>query len=608
MWDLEISNIAGIRNGEPTVEPGINAVQASNWQGKTSLVTALRTVLGGSVTSATLTDGTAEGHVRLQTQDQEYERALRRTGETVVADGYPYLTDERERAAAELFAFLDERNRIRRVVREGDDLTPHLVEPLEQEDIEGQIAQLKAERETVESELDRAQQAAEKLPTKTDAINKLESELEELRAEVDTLDGDTGEGGDQTELRSELTQARREREQTSQRVNRLEGKIESLEAQISEKESELEELTVSADPDLPETLAEKERALRDIDQEIETLEALYNATKQVLDQGHLDVVSDVERRIDSDYLTCWVCGSDTTRDDIEQQMDGLSDAISDRRAQRSELQSTVSELQDKQRETEQQRRRKQSLEDGLSELRTNLVDSREELSQAENELAECSERVETLEARVQETDDRRKSLDQEIARTETKLERHREEREQLESQAQQREQLQERLDSLSDEIETLRSRHERVIRTARNAFTEALEDVVDKFNPSFERARLKQHVDPDSGRTEQLELLIARDGREISVDALSEGEVELIGLIAALAGHEAFDVAEQVPCILLDDLGGLASEHIHTLVDYLSARTEYLVTTAYPEAGEFDGHVLSPEDWDTVSDEKAPTA
>ncbi|MDS0281931.1 archaea-specific SMC-related protein [Haloarcula onubensis] len=602
MWELEVSNIAGIRDGEPTVEPGINAVQASNWQGKTSLVTALRTVLGGSVTSSTLTDGVDAGHVRLRTPDEEYERRLRRTGGTVTADGRPYLTDEREQAVAELFAFLDERNRVRTAVREGEDLTPHLVEPLEREDIEGQIARLKAERETVEAELERAQQAAEKLPAKTDTINSLESELAELEAEADDLEGTADESGAQAELRTELTQARREREQASQRVNRLEGKTESLESQIADKERELDALTVSTAPDLPETLAEKQSALRELDGEIETLEALYNATKQVLDQGHLDVVADVERRIDSDHLTCWVCGSDTTRDDIEEQMDGLSDAISDRRERRSELQSTVSELEDRQREIEQQRRRKQSLEDGLDELRTNLADSRDELSDARDELASSSERVETLEARVQETDDRRQSLDQEIARTETKLERHREDRDQLETQAQQREQLQERLDSLSGEIEDLRSRRERVIRTARTAFDEALEDVVDRFNPSFESARLRHHVDPDSGRTEQLELLIARDGREISVDALSEGEVELIGLIAALAGHEAFDVAEQVPCIILDDLGGLASEHIHTLVHYLSARTEYLVTTAYPEAGEFDGHVLSPDDWDVVSD------
>ena len=602
MWRLEISNIAGIRNGEPTINPGINAVQASNWQGKTSLVTAIRTVLGGSVTSATLTDGADEGHVRLQAPDQVYERRLQRTGETVTADGQPYLTTEQQQVAAELFAFLDEHNRIRTAVREGEDLTPHLIEPLEREDIEGQIRRLKSDRESVESDLNRAQQAAEELPAKTEAVRKLETKLADLEAEISDLEGDTTGSGEQAELRAELTQARRQREQASQRVNRLEGKIESLKSQIQDKESELEALTVSTAPNLSEKLDNKRSTLRKVDQEIETLEALYNATKKVLDGDHLDLVADVDRRIDTDHLSCWICGSDTTRDDIEVRMDGLSDAISDRRDRRSELQSTVSDLQDTQRQTEQTRRRKQSLETSLDTLRTNLMDSQEELSDAKAELADHTDRLETLESHVQESDDRRKSLEQEIARTETKLERQREQRTQLESRAQQREQLQERFDSLSEEIEALRSRREQVISTARTAFDEALEDVVARFNPSFERARLKNHVDPASGQTEQLELVIARDGREISVDALSEGEVELIGLIAILAGHEAFGVADQVPCILLDDLGGLASEHIHTLVNYLEARTDYLVTTAYPEAGEFDGHVLSPDDWDVVSD------
>jgi chromosome segregation ATPase len=602
MWELEVSNIGGIRHGKPTVKPGINAVQASNWQGKTSLVTALRTVLGASVTPATLTDGADAGYVRLQTPEKAYERRLQRTGETVTADGKPYLTTEQQQVAAELFAFLDEHNRIRTAVREGEDLTPHLIEPLEREDIDGQIRRLKSERETVESDRDRAQKAAEQLPAKTAAINRLETELAELEAEIEDLEGDTAESGEQAELRDELTAARREREQVSQRVNRLERKIESLESQIEDKESELTAMTVSETPNLSEKLADKRAAFRETDREIETLESLYNATNNVLDGGHLDLVADVDRRIEGDHLSCWVCGSDTTREAIEARMEGLSDVISERREQRSKLQSTVSDLEADQRETEQQRRRKQSLEEGLDTLQTNLADSREELTAAKKEFDEHTERIEGLERQVQETDDRRKSLEQEIARTEAKLESRRADQTELESRAQQREQLQERYESLSEEIEELRSRREQVIRTARTAFDEALEDVVEKFDPSFERARLKNHVDPDSGRTEQLELIIARDGREITVDALSEGEVELIGLIAALAGHEAFDVADQVPCILLDDLGGLAGEHIHTLVEYLGARTDYLVTTAYPEVGEFDGHVLSPDDWDVVSD------
>jgi hypothetical protein len=89
---------------------------------------------------------------------------------------------------------------------------------------------------------------------------------------------------------------------------------------------------------------------------------------------------------------------------------------------------------------------------------------------------------------------------------------------------------------------------------------------------------------------------------------MSEGEVELVGFIAALAGYEAFSVADRVPCMLLDDVGGLASEHLQTLVDYLSDRTEYVVTTAYPEAGDFGGTVLSPDDWEVVSDQTGAVA
>ncbi|MFB6198591.1 MAG: ATPase, partial [Halobacteriaceae archaeon] len=85
------------------------------------------------------------------------------------------------------------------------------------------------------------------------------------------------------------------------------------------------------------------------------------------------------------------------------------------------------------------------------------------------------------------------------------------------------------------------------------------------------------------------------------LDALSEGERELLGIVAAVAGHEAFDVGDRVPVMLLDGLGGLASENLQILVEYLSERTEYLVLTAYPEYEGFEGNELSPSDWQVVS-------
>lgn len=608
MWKLEISNIGGIHEATPVIEPGINAVQASNWQGKTSLVTAIRTILGGSVDATTLTDGVDSGTVRLQIGDEEYERHLKRSGRTITTEGTPYLQETPEQTAAELFAFLGEQNPIRTAVREREDLTPHLIEPLEQENIEGQIKQLKSERENVKSELDRSKEAVDKLPVKETNIERLQSKLKEQTQKLEEVEGNDTTDGDQEAFREELTKARREREQTTQRVNRLKNKIDSLESQIDEKKQELDRLTVPSEPELAAKLDTKQTALRELNQEIETLNSLYNAMQNVLNGDHLDLLADVDRQLDADHMSCWVCGTETTVEAVEARIEELSDLIAEHQQRQSELEETVSDLQERQQTIDQQRRQKQTLEDSISTLESNLADSREDLANSKQNLTEQTERVETLENKVQETDDQRKSLEQEIARTETKLERLQDEKATLEEQAQQRDQLQEKIDRITEEIETLRSRHERIVQSARESFDEALEDIIEEFDPSFEQARLEKHVDPNSGRTEQLELIIARDGREITVDTLSEGEVELIGIITALAGYEAFDVADEVPCILLDDLGGLASEHLHTLVEYLSSRTEYLVTTAYPEAGQFSGHILSPSEWDVVSDHASQIA
>lgn len=601
MWEIEISNIAGIRNGTTTLQEGANAVQASNWQGKTSLIIAIKTILSGSATSATLTNGADSGYLRLQTPDKEYDCRLERTGGTVQLDGKTYLDKEQHQVAAELYAFLDESNTVRTAVREGNDLTPHLIEPLRREDIEGQITELKSKRETVQTELNRAEKAAEKLPSKIEQINSVESKLSELQTELDDLEGDPSDTGEEEELREELKQARRKREQVNQRINRLEGKISSLKSQIEEKEKTLSSLSIPSESNLSEDLSKNRSKLREINQEIETLEALYNATNAVLDGNHLGLLADTDRRIDDDYLSCWVCGTDTTRDTIENRMQEISEMIADRRDHHSELQTTVSDLEERKNDIDRKRREKTQLKENLDRLRTDLADSKDEISAAKSELEEHTENVENLENKVEETDDRRKSLEKEIAQKEAELESLQDEKDSLEKSAEECDDLEKEVNKISDRIETLRSRRQDVIKSARIAFDEALEDVVTKFSPSFEKARLEKHVD-ESGRITRLELIIVRDGREISVDALSEGEVELIGFIAALAGYEAFDVADQVPCILVDDLGGLASEHIHTLMKYLEKRTNYLVSTAYPEAGEFNANVISPADWDVVSD------
>jgi recombinational DNA repair ATPase RecF len=103
-------------------------------------------------------------------------------------------------------------------------------------------------------------------------------------------------------------------------------------------------------------------------------------------------------------------------------------------------------------------------------------------------------------------------------------------------------------------------------------------------------------------------LVVARDGRETDIDRLSEGELELIGVVVAIAGYRAFDVADRVPVILLDGISQLSADNLRRLVDYLDGACQVFVTTAYPEAGEFDATTIAPVEWETVSDEETPTA
>ena len=215
-WTLTIENIAGIRTADATIQPGVNAVRATNWQGKSSLLAAIRTVMG---VSTPLSEGTESGFVSLETEDTSISMDLYRENKRVEREGMPYLPDEYDRVRGELFAFLDERNPIRHAVRNDEPLKHLLTRPLDFENIDEQITDCKREREQIEAELEQAEKAADKLPTLKERKNSIENDLQERRQQRDelpTANVDTSET-----KRDELSNARAERTQVEKRLKRL---------------------------------------------------------------------------------------------------------------------------------------------------------------------------------------------------------------------------------------------------------------------------------------------------------------------------------------------------------------------------------------------------
>lgn len=592
-WELDVTNVAGIRDGRATLEPGVNAVRATNWQGKSSFVTAVQTAMG---TAAEVTEGQSRGRVELSTGSETVAVELRRDGETVHVDGQPYLGAEDARVAASHFAFLDDSNPVRRAVRRGENLEPVLLEPLDVQDVESQIAALRREREQVDRELEQAREAAARLPDEQETVTRLEGELEDLEARRAALADGDGDGTAVAERREELSDAKAERESVESRVQRLEAAIERIDGELAEKRATLDDLDVPGAPeDLEADIADHRDELEALERDAELLQSIYGPTRRIVDEGREDLLAAVDRDLVADSLDCWTCGSEVTRAAIEENLDRLGERIADLRERAADRRQTVESLRERRDRARRARRERDDLESRIAALEERRSDHESSLDRARERAAALDARVDDLAETVDDGDDALTDVESEIKFTERRLEEARETVETLERRAQRRETLEAERADLTGEIEHLRDRKATLERQMRAAFDDAIADVLSRFDTGFELVRLSADFD----------LVVARDGREASLDALSEGELELVGVVTALAGFEAYDVADDVPIMVLDGLGGLADDNLQTLIEYLSDRVEYLVFTTYPENASVEGHTIDPTEWTVVSADAA---
>lgn len=586
---MSIENVAGIRSGTATIEPGVNAIEASNWRGKSSLVAAIETSLG---TATPLTEGEERGRVELHRGEDTVVTELVRQQGDVVREGDIVLDNQQDRVLAELFAALGERNELRRAVREGENLQALLSRPLDIENIDERISELRTEREAIDRELEHVDEAVSRLPAVQERVTRLESEVSDLQDEHEALVEGESADTDVESAREALSDRRAACTRTASTVEGLEGQIDELESKIEERETELEAIEIPDESAIEVDLQAAREDLSTLESELDLLRSVYNANQRVMEEERMDLLTDVDRGIASDTIHCWVCGETADREDIEDRIDALTKEINDRRGRAEDLQEKVESLSTEHQAIAEKRRQARDHEEEIERLSNRLADRQGDLEAASARLETLTEEVASLEEDVEGVDERLTDVQSELKYKESELDDAVEELRELEGVADQREAIEATREELSAEIEELRTRKERKRREAREAFDDAIATVLETFEPGFEAARL----------TAEFDLVVAREGREVGLDALSEGEVELLGFVAALAGYEAFDVSGRVPVILVDGLGGLAAENLHRLIGYLEGRAEYLVTTAYPEQGGYEWNVISPGDWSVVSD------
>jgi predicted nucleic acid-binding Zn-ribbon protein len=613
MWNLIVTNIGGIRSGTTQVEEGLNVVQASNFRGKSSLVGALRTALGatGQYDEHPLTEGVEEGVVSLATESEKYTVTLdRMSSDHVRRTGNPYLSTETDQVCARLFACLDEDNPIRKAVRNGDDLTQPLQAPLNIDDIDMQIAQHKNEERDIEEQITEAERAGEQLPSVQETVSGLETELEELRTQCQELSDEETNKERIEKLSDEISQKSGKLTTIANDISRIEREIERKERQISGKEQEVDDLDIPEKIDQSRDVDAMREDIETLNRQIALIEDLYRANQSILDAGEVDILTDIDRSIAGDEVECWVCGNRATTADIEEYISNLQSKTAALREKKDTLESKLEEVEARKREIKQSERQKKRLDREITQLKAEVDEKRGILEDKREREAALEEEITALKDELEEAEEKYNEaltdLKTAIHTTETTLQNKREKLESLESKYAELEDLEAERDDIQARLADLRNRKKKTQETLKERFNTIIDDIIEEFQPGFSSARLVLKTD-NQGEVESIDLEIARDidskGQRTSVDALSEGEVELIGLVVALAGFHAFDVESKTPCILIDGISQLAAEHLRTVATYLDEMSDVLVTTAYPEAGTFDGHTIEPGEWDVVSDD-----
>ncbi|WP_262177118.1 archaea-specific SMC-related protein [Haloarcula laminariae] len=623
-----VKNIGGINSTEISISPGVTVLTGKNATNRTSFLQAIMAVMGSD--RASLKADADEGHVKLDLGDETYTRTLTQAGDTVRAEGDPYLDDPE---VADLFAFLLETNEARQAVARGDDLREIIMRPVDTDSIKREIRRLEERKDDIDAELSTIESRQRDLTDLEQRRNSLREEIgekrEELAAKEEEIDQSSRDIEEGRKEQEQFEQKLKELQSTRSSLESIRNKIESQEASISSLKQERNQIQNEID-ELPEVPAgDRDQIDAEIDQlrserqalnsEISNLQSLIQYNEQRLEEedyeiaqtlaedtegGPSDTVTD-QLLDDDEGIVCWTCGSNVDRKQIEDTVSRLQDLRRDKAQKRSELKSKIDDIKSEKRAIEEKRNRRQQATRRLEKVEAELDERDSKITALKQERKELTETVETLETEVKELESEdfegilslhkeANQLEFEIDSLESDLESVTQEIEEIEELVAQEDTLRDQREQVEDELADKRTKIDQIEADSVEEFNEHMDAILEILEyGNLERIwieRVEKSVREGRKKVERtkFELHIVRTTEngaayEDTIDHLSESEREVTGLIFALAGYLVHDLHRGVPFMLLDSLEAIDSDRIATLTDYFSDYVEYLVVALLPE-------------------------
>jgi len=639
---LTVQNIGGITECTVHFSPGITFLTGENATNRTSLLTALNGVLGGS--EPTLRSDADTGRVELRFNGgSSFSRTYERDRGQVTTSGNPYCQDE---DLVNTFCTLLEHNDARDAVERGKDLRDVLMRPVDTNAIQRQIREKTRERDKLQSRLREIDQQIDREGTLMERKEALEAELEDIGSQIERkhsvvneYEADMDMAAEAEELVDEIEAAREDARELKNRIEVLNAELDALHDEEAELKTEAAGLypdSVSEDSldtlrnedidpteldwdpsDAGESIADlRERAsslrarkdeltntIDDLTRIIDFNERVVNEASELPGMTPSDDAESpaAELAPNAQSIECWTCGSSVEQDTIQSRTDELRSLVEEKRGEVTDITDELERVQERLDGLEETRRERQRIQSRLAEVREERDDLEAEIENAEADLETKQEEINALQDETEATAELRESdlldayrelneLEYERGQTAAKIDDIDSELAEIDDARDERAKVEADIESVRDDLENLRGRVADLERTAVDSFNNHMEDILDRLRyENIARVWIERKVSNSSAgmETGEFELHIVRESDngvyEDIVDTLSESEREVIGLIVALAGYLVHDVDETVPFILLDSVEAVDSHRLVELVEYFADHAVFLSVALLPE-------------------------
>ena len=523
---VSVRNIGGIDETSVDLRPGVNVLAGRNATNRTSFLQGIMAALGSD--NVSMKGDADDAEATLEIDDTVYRRTLTRQNGTVVDGGDPYLDDPE---LADLFAFLLESNEARRTVTTDGNLRDLIMRPVDLEEIKAEISTLEGDREQIDQQIEAIEERKRDLPDLEEERTRLEGKIEETREqlaakedEIEAADADVEtQREEQDELEDRLgalREARNDLEDVRYEIDTERESIQSLKEDRSTLQTELDNLAETPQGEIAElddridSLREQRRRL---DSEINTLQSTIQFNDDLLEGER----GDVQRALED--------GSGSVTDELlpdEQVVCWTCGSEVDR----GQIEQTIDQLRSlRQEKLEEKREIADELDDlkadkqNLEQQQRRRDEHEQQLEQAESELQRRQERLEELQDDRSDLEATVKDLEAEVETLESGqfdeiLELHREAN-QLEYDLGR---LENDLDAVESEIETIEEQLESLsdLEAEREAIQSELTDLRTRVERLEEEAveAFNEHMDEVLGTLdyENLERIwIERVQREV---------------------------------------------------------------------------------------------